>query len=59
MPISATQSPTPSESVDKKAELLPRPLVKFLLKPQTKIETEAEIMENLDEHLKQLIRVIK
>ena len=44
---------------DKKAELLPRPLVKFLLKPQTKIETEAEIMENLDEHLKQLIRVIK
>jgi hypothetical protein len=39
-----------------KAELLPRPLVRLLVKPQRNFETEAKIINKLDDHLQQLIK---
>ena len=40
---------------DQNAEDLPRPTVRFLAKPQAKFETEAQIIEQLDEHLRRLM----
>lgn len=39
-----------------KAELLPRPLVRLMVKPQGNFETEAQIIDKLDGHLQQLIK---
>ncbi len=55
-PPKIKRDPKKLMDAEKKAELLPRPLVEILLKKPTNFETETEIIEKLDDHLKKLIR---